>query len=166
MKSALFLPPCSSALEAAKGKPEIGGDRQKLGLLPEAVELIRKVRAVNPRCVVIVQTAGAVMVTDWYDEVPALVLGWYAGMEGGYALADLLLGRKNFAGRLPYAMAASEMIFPTSMRPQRKLPMTAGTVSASWPMMEKRHCSRWGSAFPIQNLPSTASMWRRKHRTV
>ena len=99
-------------LEAAKGKPEIGGDRQKLGLLPEAVELIRKVRAVNPRCVVIVQTAGAVMVTDWYDEVPALVLGWYAGMEGGYALADLLLGRKNFAGRLPYAMAASENDLP------------------------------------------------------
>jgi beta-glucosidase len=52
------------------------------------------------------------MITDWYDEVPALVLGWYAGMEGGHALADLLLGRKNFAGRLPYAMAASEDDLP------------------------------------------------------
>ena len=99
-------------LEAAKGKPEIGGDRKKLGLLPEAVELIRKVCAANPRYIVVVQTAGAVMITDWYDEVPALVLGWYAGMEGGHALADLLLGRKNFAGRLPYAMAASEDDLP------------------------------------------------------
>nr|WP_321462221.1 glycoside hydrolase family 3 C-terminal domain-containing protein [uncultured Cohaesibacter sp.] len=99
-------------LEAAKGKPEIGGDRKKLGLLPQDVELIRRVQAVNPRCVVVVQTAGAIMITDWYQEVPALILGWYAGMEGGHALADLLLGRKNFAGRLPYAMAASEDDLP------------------------------------------------------
>ncbi|WP_210259894.1 glycoside hydrolase family 3 C-terminal domain-containing protein [Martelella sp. HB161492] len=99
-------------LKAAEGKPEIGGDRKKLGLLPEAVALIRKVRAANPRTVVVVQTAGAVMMADWHEDAPALVLGWYAGMEGGHAIADLLLGRENFAGRLPYAIARSEADLP------------------------------------------------------
>lgn len=99
-------------LEAAKGKPEIGGDRKNLGLLPAAVNLIRRVAAANPRTVVIVQTAGAVMMADWHEDAPALMLGWYAGMEGGHAMADILLGRRNFAGRLPYAIAAREDDLP------------------------------------------------------
>lgn len=99
-------------LRAAEGKPEMGGDRKSLRLLPGDVALIRAVAAANPRTIVVVEAAGAVIVSDWHDDVPALILGWYAGMEGGHALADLLIGRETFSGRLPFAMAADESHLP------------------------------------------------------
>ncbi|SCM77120.1 Glycoside hydrolase, family 3, N-terminal domain protein [uncultured Pleomorphomonas sp.] len=94
-------------VRAAEGRPEIGGDRRDLRLPAGDVALIRAVAAANPRTVVVVVTAGAVILSDWHEEVPALVIGWYAGMQGGHALADLITGRQNFCGRLPYAIAAS-----------------------------------------------------------
>ena len=99
-------------VRAAQGRPEMGGDRRDLRLLAEDVALIRAVCAANPRTVVVVVTAGAVILSDWHKTVPALVVGWYAGMEGGHALADLLLGRENFSGRLPYAIAGTEEDLP------------------------------------------------------
>jgi len=38
----------------------------------------------------------------WIDQVPAVVMMWYAGQRGGEALADLLYGRANFSGKLPF----------------------------------------------------------------
>ncbi len=94
-------------LEAAKGKAEAGGDRASLGLPESDVELIRAVAAANPRTVVVVVAAGAVLMADWIDLPAAVVMGWYSGMEGGRALADLLLGDADFTGRMPYAIPAS-----------------------------------------------------------
>ncbi|MCM5557007.1 beta-glucosidase [Pleomorphomonas sp. JP5] len=88
------------------GGGKAGGDRLSLGLLPEDVALIKAVAAVNPRTVVVIETAGAVIVHDWKDLVPAILIGWYAGMEGGHALADVLLGKRNPSGRLPYPIPA------------------------------------------------------------
>lgn len=94
-------------LEAARGKPEAGGDRRDLRLLPHDEALIHIVAAANPRTVVVLQTAGGVITTGWDDEPAAIVLGWYGGMEGGHALADLLTGAVDFSGRLPFAMVGS-----------------------------------------------------------
>ncbi|MHA6523491.1 beta-glucosidase family protein [Tessaracoccus sp. G1721] len=94
-------------LEAAKGRPEAGGDRRDLRLLPHDEELIHAVAAANPRTVVVLQTAGGVITSAWDDEPAAIVLGWYGGMEGGHALADLLTGAVDFSGRLPFAMVRS-----------------------------------------------------------
>lgn len=88
------------------GGGKAGGDRISLELLPEDVALIKAVAAVNPRTVVVIETAGAVIVHDWKDLVPAILLGWYAGMEGGHALADVLFGKRNPGGRLPYPIPA------------------------------------------------------------
>jgi beta-glucosidase len=38
----------------------------------------------------------------WLDQVSAVVMAWYPGMRGGEALADLLWGRANFGGKLPF----------------------------------------------------------------
>lgn len=83
-----------------------GGDRADLSLKPADVELIRAVAAANPRTVVAVVTAGTVLM-DWRHDVPALVVMWYAGMAGGHGLADVLLGRVDAAGRLPFAVPTS-----------------------------------------------------------
>ena len=51
--------------------------------------------------VVAIMTGSAVITEAWREQVPAILVLWYPGMEGGRALADLLLGRANPSGRLP-----------------------------------------------------------------
>ncbi|MDY4491802.1 glycoside hydrolase family 3 C-terminal domain-containing protein [Schaalia hyovaginalis] len=87
-----------------------GGDRVSLSLRPIDEEIISAVRAANPRTIVSIVAGGAVIVDPWIDSVPAALMMWYAGMEGGRALADVLTGRQNPSGRLPFAV-------PTSLDP-------------------------------------------------
>ena len=45
--------------------------------------------------------AGSAVITEaWREQAAAIVMVWYAGMEGGHALADVLLGRVNPGGKL------------------------------------------------------------------
>jgi beta-glucosidase len=81
-----------------------GGDRGSLRLRAEDEALIEAVVAANPRTVVCLVAGSAVMTGSWDQQVPALVQSWYAGMEGGHALADVLLGRTEPSGRLPFSV--------------------------------------------------------------
>jgi beta-glucosidase len=89
-----------------------GGDRVDLHLRPADVELVRAVCAVNPRTVVVMVAAGAVQVEEWVDEAGAVLLAWYSGMEGGHALADVLLGTVDASGRLPFCVPRSAEDLP------------------------------------------------------
>jgi beta-glucosidase len=84
-----------------------GGDRRSLRLSSDDERLIASARAVNPRCVVVVQ-AGSAVVMPWADDAAAVLLTWYPGMHGGHALADVLLGRAEPGGRLPFAVPRDE----------------------------------------------------------
>ncbi len=90
----------------------VGGDRASLALRPVDEEIILAVAAANPRTVVAVVAAGAVLAERWRTAVPGVLLSWYSGMEGGHALADVLLGRVDAAGRLPYSVPTSEEHLP------------------------------------------------------
>ena len=57
--------------------------------------------------------AGAVMSEAWRRLVPAVMVMWYAGMEGGHAFADVLSGRHNPSGRLPFSVPTSEDHLPS-----------------------------------------------------
>jgi len=70
-------------------------------LPPGQDELIRKVCAANKRCVVIVNSGGAVDMTAWLEQVPGLLESWYLGQEGGNALAKVLFGSVSPSGHLP-----------------------------------------------------------------
>lgn len=94
------------------GNDTAGGDRASLHLAAEDVALIRAVAAVNTRTVVAVVAAGAVLMSEWDTEVPAVLMAWYAGMEGGNGLADVLLGRVDTGGRLPFAIPADDDHLP------------------------------------------------------
>ncbi len=83
---------------------KVGGDRRDLHLHAQDVAMIQAVAAVNPRTVVVVIAGGTIMCDPWEAEVGAVLLGWYPGMEGGRALADILLGRAEPGGRLPVAI--------------------------------------------------------------
>ncbi|SFT52170.1 beta-glucosidase [Actinopolyspora lacussalsi subsp. righensis] len=77
-----------------------GFDRDTLALPGRQRELVRAVARVNPRTVVVVNS-GAPVELEWHEEVPAVLLSWFPGQEGGNALADVLLGESEPGGRLP-----------------------------------------------------------------
>ncbi len=89
-----------------------GGDRRSLRLKPDDEALIAAVAAVNRRTVVVVTSGSAVVMEAWRDEVPAIVQLWYAGMEAGHGLADVLLGRADASGRLPCTIPTDEAHLP------------------------------------------------------
>lgn len=89
-----------------------GGDRRSLRLADADVALIRRVAAVNPRTVVVLVSGSAVLIDEWENAVPAVVQSWYSGMEGGHAVADVLLGRADPSGRLPFSVPAAEADLP------------------------------------------------------
>ena len=89
-----------------------GGDRDSLRLHKEDVALIDAVAASNARTVVSVVAGSAVVISEWDDKVPAILQSWYAGMEGGHGLAQVLLGRVDATGRLPFSMVTTEADLP------------------------------------------------------
>jgi beta-glucosidase len=90
----------------------VGGDRVSLRLRPVDEDIILAAARANPRTVAVIVAAGAVIVEAWRADVPAIMIMWYAGMEGGHALADLLAGAENPSGRLPFAVPAAEEQLP------------------------------------------------------
>lgn len=80
-----------------------GHDRLDMELPGQQNELVSAVAAQNPNTVVLVN-AGAPVTMPWIDEVAAALLVWYPGQEYGNAVTDLLFGKGNPAGRLPFTM--------------------------------------------------------------
>ncbi len=77
-----------------------GLDRQHMDLAGDQNELIRRVAAVNPNTVVVLQTGGPVTM-PWLDEVAAVLQAWYPGQECGNSITDVLFGHVNPSGKLP-----------------------------------------------------------------
>ncbi|HMS87741.1 MAG TPA: glycoside hydrolase family 3 N-terminal domain-containing protein [Acidimicrobiales bacterium] len=96
-----------------------GGDRTSLRLAEADVALIRAVAAANPRTIVAIQAGSAVVVSDWVDQVPALVQSWYGGGQAGPGLADVLVGRVSPSARLPFSVPVREEDLPDFDRDAR-----------------------------------------------
>jgi len=78
-----------------------GLDRKDLGLPQDQQDFIREMASVNPRTIVILVN-GSPLAIEWIQgHVPAIVEAWYPGEQGGIAIADVLFGDFNPAGRLP-----------------------------------------------------------------
>lgn len=84
-----------------------GGDRQSLSLKLDQSRLIQEVGGINPKTVVSLACGSMVMMDDWANQVPAVLYSWYAGMEGGTALARILFGDVNPSGKLPFSIPTS-----------------------------------------------------------
>ncbi|HEX9109326.1 MAG TPA: glycoside hydrolase family 3 C-terminal domain-containing protein, partial [Longimicrobiales bacterium] len=89
-----------------------GGDRAWLGLDSHDERLIEAVATANPRTIVAIMAGSAVVMGQWQPLVPAILMLWYPGMEGGTALADVLLGTVNPGGRLPCSFPESTVDLP------------------------------------------------------
>jgi beta-glucosidase len=66
--------------------------------------LVTDVAAVNPNTIVVLNTSQPVAL-PWIDQVKAVVQMWWSGHAGGLATANVLTGRTNPAGRLPFTWA-------------------------------------------------------------
>jgi len=95
-----------------------GGDRKSMQLPPEQDALVRKTVAQNANTIVVL-VSGSPLEMPWADEVPAIVMAWYPGMEGGRAIADVLLGRVNPGGKLPITFPRTLADSPAHSEPRR-----------------------------------------------
>lgn len=78
------------------------GDRTSLNLPFGQDELIAKLLEVNKNVIVTLISGNAVAM-PWIDDVPAIMQAWYLGSEAGNAIADVLSGRTNPSGKLPFS---------------------------------------------------------------
>ena len=75
--------------------------------LPDGQDaLIAAVAAANPHTIVVLETGGPVF-TPWLDKAAAVLEAWYSGQKGGEAIARVLFGEVDAAGRLPVSFPSS-----------------------------------------------------------
>lgn len=89
-----------------------GGDRVTIALPAVQTALLKELHATG-KPVVLVMLTGSAIAVEWEAEnLPAIVNAWYPGQAGGLAIADVLFGDYNPAGRLPVTFYRSEADLP------------------------------------------------------
>ena len=89
-------------------------DRAFLRLPGRQEELIQRVAATGTPVVVVLIGGSAITMSPWMDRVAAILDAWYPGEQGGHAVADVLFGDANPAGRLPLTFPMAEGQLPLS----------------------------------------------------
>lgn len=79
-----------------------GQDRKDMKLPYGQEELIQAVLEANPNTILVVIAGSPVDMEDFADRARAIIYSSYNGMEGGRALAEILLGETNPSGKLAY----------------------------------------------------------------
>ena len=77
-------------------------DRESYALPYGQSELIRELHAANPNLIVMLLSGNAVEM-PWASEVPAIAQGWYLGSMAGKSLANVISGKVNPSGKLPFS---------------------------------------------------------------
>lgn len=92
----------------SEGYDKVGGMK-----LPEGQdELIASVVAANPRTIVVLFGGTAINLKSWGNKVPAVIDALFPGQEGGRALADIITGKVNPCGKLPFSFITDESQSP------------------------------------------------------
>lgn len=84
-----------------------GGDRAHLRLPESQEQLILEVASKAKKTVVLLEGGSAIEVSNWVNEVEALMMVWYPGREGGHAIARVLFGTVSPSGKLPVSFPRS-----------------------------------------------------------
>jgi len=89
-------------------------DRAFLKLPGRQEEMLQAIAATGRPVVVVIVGGSAVTMSSWLGKVGAVVQAWYPGETGGIAVADVLFGAYNPAGRLPVTFPMAEGQLPLS----------------------------------------------------
>jgi beta-glucosidase len=96
-----------------KKKPKgSGGDRADLRIPEEDLRLIKSLATLGKKLVVNIMGGSAYVINDWIGCADAVLMSFYSGLEGGNALADILSGDVNPAGKLPFTIAKNAEDYP------------------------------------------------------
>ena len=87
-------------------------DRAYLNLPGRQEELILRVAETGTPVVVLLVGGSAITMNNWIDKVSSIVNVWYPGEAGGQAVAEVLFGDYNPAGRLPITWPVFEGQLP------------------------------------------------------
>ncbi|MFK8054954.1 MAG: glycoside hydrolase family 3 N-terminal domain-containing protein [Saprospiraceae bacterium] len=87
-------------------------DRAQLTLPGHQEELINRIAETGKPFIVVLVGGSAIVMNNWIENAPAIVDVWYPGDEGGHAVADVLFGDYNPAGRLPITFPIHEAQLP------------------------------------------------------
>jgi beta-glucosidase len=85
-------------------KIKSAGDRFSLDLRESDRELIKMVSKANDKSIVVVIGGSAIVMEEWKDNVSSILMAWYSGMEGGNSLAEIIFGKVNPSGKLPFSI--------------------------------------------------------------
>ena len=77
------------------------GDRSDISLPKSQLELMKEITALGKPVILVLMNGSALAVNWASDNIPAIIEAWYPGEFGGRAIADVLFGDYNPAGRLP-----------------------------------------------------------------
>lgn len=88
-------------LNKAKGQDAEGRDRASMALPYAQDKVIEALAEVNDNIVVVIVSGNAVEM-PWIDKVDGVVESWFLGTQAGHAIADVLLGKVNPSGKLPF----------------------------------------------------------------
>jgi beta-glucosidase len=108
-----------------RGKPSFG-------LPGEQDKLVDEIAAVNPNTIVVLNVSQPIAM-PWIGKVKALLQMWWPGDEGGWATANVLLGKVNPAGRLPFTWAKRLEDYPATdpAHPERSAKGVEGKTTFS-----------------------------------
>ena len=76
-------------------------DKSSFKLPLDQIKLIKDTIKQNKNTIVVLISGSPISMEEWINEISVLVEAWYAGMEGGRAIADVLFGDVNPSGKLP-----------------------------------------------------------------
>lgn len=92
-----------------------GGDRTSIMLPAVQTELMKKLQASGKPVVFVMMTGSAIAIPWENGHIPAIMNAWYGGQSAGTAVADVLFGDYNPAGRLPVTFYKSDADLPSFM---------------------------------------------------
>ena len=88
------------------------GDRTSIALPAVQTEMLKALKETGKPIVFVMLTGSALAVKWEADNLPVVISAWYGGQDAGTALADVLFGDYNPAGRLPVTFYASDNDLP------------------------------------------------------
>jgi beta-glucosidase len=111
------------------------GDRDSLDLIGRQNDLVKAVLAAAKPTVVFLINGRPLSINYIAENVPAILEGWYLGEETGTAVADVLFGDFNPAGRLPITFPRSAGQLPAyyNYKPSARLGYLFGNISLLFP---------------------------------
>lgn len=113
-----------------------GNDRKTLDLMGRQLELLDLMKKTGKPLVVVLIKGRPLVVKPCHEQADALIDAWYPGVEGGNAVADVLFGDYNPAGRLAVSVPESVgqvPVFYNHNRYQNRSNYVEGTGEAYYP---------------------------------